>query len=435
MGSIGNAIQPIHIGANKLNIQADNNGAGANQHVFVSMNAFAIPGDSSGGSFTETRVNGTASGAISIQGIGIKLVIDSIFSNKFFLSEGRNDVNILSNKDIVVLAGAASDPLNQGSIVSNNGNILVQSGQNVRLQAAVITANGGTTTILGAGRVLETAFADTVLMEPTGGGPVDPITARIENQAIISIPETVTVNGILSNGLEVDGIGNVLYANAALLTLNVDPRLGKITMTTGVHINAYATPVLPVAMNTEKRAHSPEITSSRSFEVTFGETFRGAIKTSEMKIDSGSCLIRALRSSTTRVGNQIIQLPTGALILVEKEPSISTIRNLSANKLSVRVGNQSFVLEAFQELRINELIHKQDIMTNDIGRRRTKTVQLESAIVDLSECSPLSILGSDPLISSLRKSTRLPHRKILQNIQKLAAAISLVTAAHGPYQK
>lgn len=434
-GSIGTEVQQVHIGASKLNIHADNNGAGANQDVFVTANAFEDPNSSE--NFTSTRIKSSSSGSFSLQGIDVELVIDEIFSNKFFLSTGRKNVNVVGNRKITVLAGIGSDPLNQGSITSNNGNIFILSERDVHLNSAVITANGGTVNILGAGRSLQTAFDQTIDSVPSGDG-TGPLTIQIGGTAgDVLVPQTIVVNGKQSNGLHITGNGNVLDAQNSLLIMNVNPAAGKIVLTSSVRINAWGTPLMPASMSFSPLRHvsEPKMQVNEDFTiVSYPEFFESVISPSGLEIKSGSCILKTKKDTKVSfLGGQAI-IPRGSVFLFEQSRSSAKIRNLNANKAVVDIADRQFFVGAYQELHIgNHVNHEQ--LNDGISRRNARCVRNSEVECVLADFSPVSVLHSDPLLISLRKSSDPQHRKLFSRIEKVAAAVFAVTGTHGPYRR
>ncbi len=432
-GSIGNSAQRVHIGANKLNIQADNNGAGANQDVFVTANAFELP-DSSG-DFASTRVKASTSGSFSIEGIDVDLVVDSISSNKYFLSSDRRDVTISSNKNVTVLAGVASDPLNHGSIVSNNGNILIKSDRNIHLNSAVITANGGSVLILGAGRNATFPIDGTRSEQPLGNGS-GPLTIQISGtEGGVFLPEPQVVNKAITNGIKISGAGNTLNSENAFVILNVNPLAGNISMTSGVHINAWKTPVMPTSCGAIPLDHSDtsprtKITDCGIF--AFSEGFKADFMDINAHVILGSCLVKSLKKMSLRMGECLVELPEQALILAERSITSDKVRNLSTKSITIKTSGKNISVAPGQEFHLGaNIINEQ--MNDGIGRRRLQSFHLCNDKVSVCEFSPISVLALDPLMSSLRRSDHAAHRRLMNSVIKFAAAFSLLTISHGKF--
>lgn len=404
-GNVGEATRAIELGANIVNVSAKASIpqppliTGAS---YIRLNSF--------GSIQNTQVEAEATGENVIHAENVNLSLRKV--------SAHGDINIdVRNGSVSVSGGAATtDPFLNPNVFANHGAVRIQTSHNIFLDnGALITANGGNVILLAGG---ETSSENhTVLLAATQ----DPfLTVNLLGSGLVRFAENPTVV-TWTNG------GNVLTADNATISLNSIPGTGSIQLAGNVHINAFGV-ARPISFASGPVLAANSCFTTPKLDIVPDEFFEGSLEVSGPTITRGSCVVNAQQSCKIKMPGGSIALDRGATVLVEMVGDLNLIKNLSVKTINIILDRgESVKLHAGQELIFGGTLRKE---IDAIARRRVTNFQNGTII---SEYSPITLLATNSILKTLRKTQRTREKEIYASILKQAAAISSITAHHGSF--
>jgi hypothetical protein len=196
----------------------------------------------------------------------------------------------------------------------------------------------------------------------------------------------------------------------------------------------------PVAYATPTAAPPASVVSFDSDNATIkhlGAKF-SMMTEQEMKLENGEMVIAATKPMLIHGGKFTASLARGAVATVRFKDNVLQVRNVAGSNLhSVSVQSNNHVVEVpiGGEVMIAESAGDLDrsLVDDQVGRRKVKRTEQETAAVLASEISFVSIIQESRLLNKLFCSTEEDDKTISDKIAKTAVALSVVTARHGTY--
>ena len=139
------------------------------------------------------------------------------------------------------------------------------------------------------------------------------------------------------------------------------------------------------------------------------------------------------------VNGHNIAFAAGTSALIAKRGHVSKINVLSdSHRAAVAVnvnGAHKVVLTAGQTVTIGSDKDAAFARLGMIARRRVQQTDLQNVSILVCEESPLSVIENSGTLTQLLKSSAKSDRQISNNILKMAACLTVVTAQHGLYSQ
>lgn len=122
-----------------------------------------------------------------------------------------------------------------------------------------------------------------------------------------------------------------------------------------------------------------------------------------------------------------IKVPKGAIVEIKCKKNELRVRNLSSKALFVRGDRTDLSLYAGQEFAAGENLH-----LDLIAKRK---IQYMTPNQMVSDFSIISLLEQEKIMHLVRRSQSHLHKRLFKEIAKTAAALTIVTARHGPFSE
>lgn len=423
-GSIGLS-SPLQLGADAVHFTAPNGSVSlllAKENRPDSATQFnntaigSLPGNAFPPGFSLARDN------ISIKASEVLLLVNHIKSTNGSVSiSGTGSTSTGGTDQTITVAPRASQV---ATVLAGAGSITIQSTGNVIFeQGSGVMAQGGSVHIFAAGAAGDQQTlteAPPIGFQPNAinGGKV------YFGAGGIKLPEnsaTVTVTA--------DGLISPIQPREVILDAANSP--GSLELRDNVRIEA-----LPIAFVENKIAGILHFKVARGPRclLTVHDKFSGSLTNQGAIHSKGSCIALATDNNVIITPLCMMNLPKSSIVAIEGDRTRIRIKNLGFTTVGVKVSNETVLsISPGCELDIADTSFGLSQATDAVARRRPELFKVENLEIKISEFSPLTALASNSILKAICKSNLSLHKQMKQTILKSAAALSIVTANHGPF--
>lgn len=203
------------------------------------------------------------------------------------------------------------------------------------------------------------------------------------------------------------------------------------------------TPFSPVAFGQRSAStgSAPRYTDHESASIcTVGSSRYQTVADGTYVLTAGEILVNSHRNVTIKAPNATIVAKPGAAVLVSTNGDVTTIRNLyepGASTVKVSSSSHFAHVPVGSEIVIGPSKAKvlEFLKTDLVGRRRIQVGDVKSGGFVSSEVSLISLLNQSDLMRAVGRSQHVQSKSMVNKLLKMAACISVVTAAHGGYNE
>lgn len=154
-----------------------------------------------------------------------------------------------------------------------------------------------------------------------------------------------------------------------------------------------------------------------------------------IRLNNGELFLNSYSSTIVTTLHAEVQVERGALVAIECSDEASCVRTCGAATVNVSVNGHSFALNPGEEIVVRKsqtdrpLAHPQD----GLGRRNSKTIQLGSKQVTISDFAIITLLANSKSLTAVLRSSKSADRQLLGRILKTAASVDLTLKHRGAY--
>jgi hypothetical protein len=158
-----------------------------------------------------------------------------------------------------------------------------------------------------------------------------------------------------------------------------------------------------------------------------------------VKVDSGEVLIGAKGDTLVAANNALLKLTSGTLSLITVADGLVRVRNLyeeNGTSIQAFVGQKHLSIASGEEILLADShgTLTKEMKRDHIGRRSIKSFEVTpTQTVSRSDVSLISLINNSQLLRAIVHSNRPSDKDVSNNVLKMAACLSLITARKGPY--
>ncbi len=159
-------------------------------------------------------------------------------------------------------------------------------------------------------------------------------------------------------------------------------------------------------------------------------------------LNTGEAIFVAKDPMRLRINDCLINIQDGAIVHVLAKKDLTVIRNLkelASNSISARIKGRSIECKAGSELIIGRTVPAvfSQMKHDGITRRNVRSIETASGtvIINKSEIELTSLMQYDPLMRKVIESKDSFDKKVVAQVLKMDAVLSLVTDHRGTYSR
>lgn len=152
-------------------------------------------------------------------------------------------------------------------------------------------------------------------------------------------------------------------------------------------------------------------------------------KSSAIAFHKGEMLVNARRNTQVNSVHAILEIASGASAMIKSNGKGLEVFNVYEDHwggVKVKIGGRDFVIGAGQRLVVGEGTH--------VAVRNEKTESVAEKSVKVAEFALMSLVTNSDLLYKLMHSEIKEDRQLGARLCKMAACLSVVTGAHGPFR-